>query len=71
MLFAPAGTPQPVLDTIYATLGRVLKDPDTVSKLSLQGADIVGGTSAQLAEHVHSELARWSGIVKQAQIKSD
>jgi tripartite-type tricarboxylate transporter receptor subunit TctC len=71
MLFAPAGTPQPVLDTIYATLGRVLKDPDTVSKLSLQGADIVGSTPAQLASYVHTELARWSGIVQQAQIKSD
>jgi tripartite-type tricarboxylate transporter receptor subunit TctC len=71
MLFAPAGTPQPVLDIVYASLARALKDPDTLEKLSAQGADIVGGTPAQLAAYVHTELARWAGVVKQAQIKSD
>jgi tripartite-type tricarboxylate transporter receptor subunit TctC len=71
MLFAPAGTPQPVLDTVQGTLLRVLKDPDTVSKLSLQGADIVGGSPAELAAYVRTELARWSDVVKTAQIKSD
>lgn len=71
MLFAPAGTPPPVLDTVHATLLKVLKDPDTVSKLSMQGADIVGGTPEQLASYVKIELARWSDVVKTAQIKSD
>ena len=62
---------QPVLDTVQSTLLKVLKDPDTVSKLSLQGADIVGGTPEQLASYVKTELARWSDVVKTAQIKSD
>jgi tripartite-type tricarboxylate transporter receptor subunit TctC len=71
MLFAPAGTPKPVLDTIFATLSRVLRDPDTIAKLSAQGADIVAGTPEQLASYVHTELARWGDVVAQAHIKSD
>jgi tripartite-type tricarboxylate transporter receptor subunit TctC len=71
MLFAPAGTPQPVLDTVYGALTRALKDPDTIEKLSQQGADIVGGTPTQLASYVHTELARWAEIVKVTRIKSD
>jgi tripartite-type tricarboxylate transporter receptor subunit TctC len=71
MLFAPAGTPKAALDTLGAALAKALADPDTVVKLSQQGADIVGGTPEQLAAYVHTELGRWADVVKQAQIKSD
>jgi tripartite-type tricarboxylate transporter receptor subunit TctC len=71
MLFAPAGTPKPVLDTLQAALMRALADPDTVAKLSQQGADIVAGTPEQLAAYVHTELGRWADVVKLARIKSD
>jgi tripartite-type tricarboxylate transporter receptor subunit TctC len=71
MLFAPAGTPKPVLETLQASLARALADPDTVAKLSQQGADIVGGSPAELAAHVHTELGRWAEVVKQARIQSD
>jgi tripartite-type tricarboxylate transporter receptor subunit TctC len=71
MLFAPAGTPKAVLDILFATLSRVLRDPDTIAKLSAQGADIVAGTPEQLASYVHTELARWGDVVAQAHIKSD
>ena len=71
MLFAPANTPAPVLETLQAALARALADADTVAKLSQQGADIVGGTPAELAADVHAELARWAGVVKEAQIKPD
>ncbi len=71
MLFAPAGTPRAVLDTIQAALSRVLADPDTAVKLQQQGADIVGSTPEQLATYVHTELARWADVVKQADIQLD
>ncbi len=71
MMFAPAGTPKPVLDAIGAALARALADPDTVAKLSQQGADIVGSGPEQLAAYVHTELGRWAEVVKQARIKSD
>ena len=71
MLFAPANTPRPVLDRLYGSLAKALKDPDTVEKLGAQGADIVASTPEELAAYVKSEVPRWAGIVKTAQVHTD
>jgi tripartite-type tricarboxylate transporter receptor subunit TctC len=71
MMFAPAGTPRAVIDTIYNSLAAALHDPDIVEKIALQGADIVGSTPAELDAHVRRELARWSAAAKQANVRAD
>ncbi|APV50715.1 hypothetical protein BWI17_14085 [Betaproteobacteria bacterium GR16-43] len=71
MLFAPAGTPAPVLELLYNSVAAALKDPDIVSKLALQGAEVVASTPTQLATYVRLELPRWNQIVKQSDIKAD
>jgi tripartite-type tricarboxylate transporter receptor subunit TctC len=71
MLFAPTGTPKAVLDSLYAAVSLALKDPDVVSKMALQGAEIVGSSPAQLAAYVNLELPRWKQVVQQANIKAD
>jgi tripartite-type tricarboxylate transporter receptor subunit TctC len=71
MLFAPAGTPKPVLDKLYAAVMKALRDPDTVEKLGAQGADIVASTPEELGAYVRQEVPRWAGIVKVAQVQSD
>jgi tripartite-type tricarboxylate transporter receptor subunit TctC len=71
MLFAPAGTPRPILDKLHASFTKALRDPDTAEKLAAQGADIVASTPDELAAYVHQELARWAGVVKVAQVQSD
>jgi len=71
MFFAPAGTPQPVVDAIYASLAKALKDPDTVTLLAQQGADVVGSSPAQLAAYVHHEIPRWAVAAKQADVHQD
>ena len=71
MFFAPAGTPQPVIDTIYASLAKTLKDPDTVTLLAQQGADVVGSSPQQLAAYVHHEIPRWAVAAKQANVHQD
>jgi tripartite-type tricarboxylate transporter receptor subunit TctC len=71
MMFAPAGTPRAVIDTLYNSLSTALHDPEIVDKIALQGADIVGSTPAELDAHVRRELARWSAAAKQANVKAD
>ncbi|MGZ5083934.1 MAG: tripartite tricarboxylate transporter substrate binding protein [Usitatibacter sp.] len=71
MLFAPAATPKPVLDTLYEALMKVLAEPDTAANLAAQGADVVAGTPQQLAAYVHAERARWAEVVKIANVRSD
>jgi len=71
MFFAPAGTPRPVIDTIYRSLSKALKDPETVGLLAQQGADVVGSSPEQLAEYVHHEIPRWAVAAKQADVHQD
>jgi tripartite-type tricarboxylate transporter receptor subunit TctC len=62
-LFAPAGTPAPIVTLLSREAGKALADPALHRQLSDQGIEPAGGTAAQLAEHVHAELLRWKKIV--------
>lgn len=62
-LFAPAGTPAPIVAQLSREAGKALADPGLHRQLADQGIEPVGGTAAQLAEHVRAELLRWKKIV--------
>ncbi len=70
-VFAPAGTPPDVVDTLSRAIARGLNSPDAKERLSSLGAIPIGGSPAELAALVQSELARWSKIVKAANVKVD
>jgi tripartite-type tricarboxylate transporter receptor subunit TctC len=68
-LFAPKGTPKPILDKLSAALDKALDDEATRKRLLDLGSDIPGkdrrGQQA-LASLVKSEIAKWSPIIKAA-----
>jgi tripartite-type tricarboxylate transporter receptor subunit TctC len=72
-LFAPKGTPKPVLDKLTDALDNALDD-DTVRKRLLDlGCDIPDQTARgpqALAALVKSEIARWTPIIKAASIRA-
>jgi tripartite-type tricarboxylate transporter receptor subunit TctC len=73
-LFAPKNTPKPVLDKLVDALDKALDDPETRKRLGVLGGDIPPKASrgpAQLQELVKSEIARWSPIIKAANVKLD
>ena len=70
-LYAPARTPQAVIDRVNADINRVLKLPDIADTLAKQGLQPTGGTPAALAELTKSDLERWSAVVKAAKIQPD
>lgn len=66
-IVAPAGTPEPIIDKLNAEFRRVLALPDVRDRmLSQGGTEPVGGTSAQFAELMRSDIARWAVIVKES-----
>ena len=71
MLFAPTNTPRAVIDRLYASLMKALKDPDIAEKLRQQGADVVGSTPEQLAAYVRAEVPRWARVAQQAHVHQD
>jgi tripartite-type tricarboxylate transporter receptor subunit TctC len=64
-LMVPANTPQPIVARLNSELMQALRNPDVIKKLAAQGAIPLGSTPEQYAAYIKSELARWSGIVKQ------
>ena len=70
-LFAPAGTPQAVVSRLYDEASRAMSSPDTREKLKAIGMDPGGLSPAQLAEMIKADLARYTAIVKAANIRAD
>ena len=63
-LFAPAGTPRPIVDKMAAEVKRILEMPETVSKLTEIGAVPSPMTPDEFTSFIASERAKWAEVVK-------
>jgi tripartite-type tricarboxylate transporter receptor subunit TctC len=70
-VFAPAGTPAPVIDKVSRALAAVLKDPDVHARLAALGAEVIGSTPGELDAFRRAELAKWSRLAKDNHIRLD
>ncbi|TFZ06545.1 tripartite tricarboxylate transporter substrate binding protein BugD [Ramlibacter henchirensis] len=73
-LYAPKGTPAPVLQKINDALKVALKDPDFIKKQEGLGAVVVTDRRVEPAEHkkfVAAEIAKWSPVIKAAGVYAD
>jgi tripartite-type tricarboxylate transporter receptor subunit TctC len=61
-LFAPAGTPAPVIARINAALTRILTDPGTAGQLAAQGISVRPGPPGLLSDLTATEHARWTDV---------
>jgi tripartite-type tricarboxylate transporter receptor subunit TctC len=63
-VFAPAGTPKPIIDRLYIEIDKILKTPDVAKRLGELGLDISGMPPADLAKLVASDVPRLGKVVK-------
>ncbi len=70
-VFAPAGTPKPVIDKLNRTLLDAMKQPDVAARFESMGAEAVGSSPEALASHLARETARWSKLIVERGIRSD
>jgi tripartite-type tricarboxylate transporter receptor subunit TctC len=70
-LFAPAGTPAPIINRIHQETVRAINQPDVKSKLHAAGLEIVGNTPQALAAQLKTEHGLWSKIIKESDIKDE
>jgi len=63
-VFAPAGTPEPIITKLNAEFQAALKAPTVVKRLASLGAEPSGKGPADFARHVHEEITRWAEVVK-------
>jgi tripartite-type tricarboxylate transporter receptor subunit TctC len=70
-IYAPAGTPAPVVARLNALTNAALAEPATLAELRRQGLETMGGTPQALADHTRTELARQREVAQAARITAE
>lgn len=70
-LFAPADTPEEVLDRLNAEVVKALQNPDVAGRLTETGNTLVGNSRAEFSDFVRLENLRWAEIVEASGAKVD
>jgi tripartite-type tricarboxylate transporter receptor subunit TctC len=70
-LLAPAGTPRPIITRLNAETIKALNTPEIKSVIAATGLELIPGSPEQFAEHIKSQIAKFSAIAKTAGIKMD
>ena len=70
-LMGPAGLSREIVAKLNAAGNKTLAMPTTRDRFASVGADILGGTPAQLDANLKQELAKWTRVAKAANIKLD
>jgi len=68
-LIAPAGTPREIVDKLNAAVQKIIAQPAIRAKFADIGAQTTGGTPEQFGAYIREDLAKWTRIVKEANVK--
>lgn len=67
-VFAPAGTPAPVIQKLNAALTEAVKAPEIQAKFATIGAEAVGSSPQELEKLLQEETVRWTKLIKELNI---
>lgn len=70
-VFAPAGTPRPVVDRLHAEIVRIFNLPDVQAKMRTLGLDPILGGPEELARTQQSEIAKWAKVIRDSGAKAE
>jgi tripartite-type tricarboxylate transporter receptor subunit TctC len=68
-LFAPAGTPEPIVARLHAEAAALLAMPETRQRLGGEGAEPIASKPADFAAFVRAEIKKWDEVGKAAKIQ--
>ena len=70
-VFMPAATPKDIVAKVNAALLEAMNDPDVVKRFETIGAEPVGSTPEEMAQHLARESERWTKLIQERGIKLD
>ncbi|MBS0292120.1 MAG: tripartite tricarboxylate transporter substrate binding protein [Proteobacteria bacterium] len=70
-VFAPAGTPKPIVDRLHAEIMKIVATPEVQARLKAFGMRPSDMSPAELATFQKAEVAKWAQVIKAAGIKAD
>ncbi|MFU2049313.1 Bug family tripartite tricarboxylate transporter substrate binding protein [Bordetella hinzii] len=70
-IFAPAGTPAPVVERLGREIAAIVNSPDVRAKLLMLGVAPDGRSSAEFSAFQRSEIEKWGKVITDAGIQAD
>ncbi|MFM9967599.1 MAG: Bug family tripartite tricarboxylate transporter substrate binding protein [Burkholderiales bacterium] len=70
-MFAPAGTPAPIVDNLRAMVLKAARDPEFSSRVERDGGRVMLIASPQQQQFLRLEIERWGGMIKQYAVTVD
>ncbi len=70
-IVVPAGTPQPIVDKLHATLVKILGEPGVKAQFAQQGAEAAPGPPEKFGSYIAAELSRWKKVAQDAGVKPE
>ena len=70
-IFAPAGTPQPVLRILHREIVKAYNAPDVKKQVQETGGEVVADTPEEFAAFVRAEGTKWTKVIRDANIKPE
>lgn len=70
-VFAPAGTPKPILQRLEKELRTIVASPEMKKRFADLGVQGVGSTAQEFKSFVDSETAKWAGVIRTSGIRMD
>ena len=70
-VFMPAATPKDIVAKVNTALLEAMIDPDVVKRFETIGAEPVGSTPEEMAQHLARESERWTKLIQERGIKLD
>ena len=70
-LFAPAGTPAPVMERLHAEVARAMALPDVRDSFAVQGFVVESTTPAEFGPFIAAEVAKWAAVVRAGNVRVD
>jgi len=70
-IFAPAGTPAPVIQALHDAYASAMQVPQLRQRLLEQGDEVATGTTSEFAEFLARSERQWKEIATQAQVSID
>ena len=68
-VLAPKGTPQPIIERLSAAFAKAMQDPTIIARIGQLGYLPIGGSAADYAQNLKSEIAKWGEVITKANIK--
>jgi tripartite-type tricarboxylate transporter receptor subunit TctC len=70
-ILVPAGTPAPVIQRLNTEIVKAVRSPEVRERLASEGADPIGSTPQEFADHIKAEMGRLGKVIREAKLKPE